>query len=146
MAPRVPSQQEFLEYDGAHCFRLWAELPTNWYCPACLRTKFKIMRWTTRYFRRDVGKCSGYKGWMAGLHTHHDHSQDSMFGRSGRFSATIICDQCNSADGVAKKHLRLPDRFSFSPAEIAMFITSTPHARHKVDLEKAQQIYSCLGA
>lgn len=80
---------------------------------------------------------------MAGLHIHHDHSAPLLSGE-GRFPDTLICDQCNAADGCAKRELQLPEDFSFSPLEIGQFITVNPHKRHKIDLDKAQQIYDEL--
>lgn len=99
------------------------------------------MRWTIRHSRRGVGKCSPYKDWMAGLHRHHDHAQGDVDVGRGRFQQTVICDQCNAADGQAKRHLDLPARFSFSPSEIREFVTATPHGKHQIDLNKAKVLY-----
>jgi len=78
---------------------------------------------------------------MAGLHKHHDHSVDVLAGENPRFAQTIICDQCNAADGAAKRKLALPKRFSFSPQEIAWFVVPSPHGRHKIVYEAAQVVY-----
>lgn len=59
--------------------------------------------------------------------------------RNARFPETVICDQCNVADGYAKKRLALPSVFSFSPAEISLFVKAEPHRPHRVDLEKARE-------
>jgi hypothetical protein len=143
MAIKIPTIEDYRTYDGAHTYQLWNGLSDSWSCPGCGRTKFEIMRWTTRYFKRGIGKCSPYKGWMAGLHRHHDHAGE--YGSSfTRFSATIICDQCNSSDGCIKKQLKLPQDFSFSPEEIRQFVTSSLHGRHRIDLAKAQQVYESL--
>jgi hypothetical protein len=53
-----------------------------------------------------------------------------------------MCDQCNAADGTAKKKLGRPANWSFSPAEIAQFVTATPHARHQLNLNIAAAIYA----
>ena len=68
-------------------------------------------------------------GWVAALHRHHDHSRDFRGQRGARFPQTTICDQCNAADGTAKRKLLLPKAFSFTPDEIRMFVSSTPTVR-----------------
>lgn len=81
-------------------------------------------------------------GWMAGLHRHHDHSTgDAIDLGQGRFPGTVICDQCNAADGLAKRKLGLPSDFSFSPTEIGRFIIATPYGKHKIDYDKARSVY-----
>ena len=110
---RIPSDGDYRNYDGAHCFCLWKQLSDDWQCPGCGRTKRQIMRWTLR-----TPNGRRFWGWMAGLHTHHDHSQGFVETGRGRFHKIIICDQCNSADGLAKRKLRLPSNFSFSAGEI----------------------------
>jgi len=62
----------------------------------------------------------------------------------GRFPETVICDQCNSADGAAKRKLRLPKDFSFAPYEIAMFVTAIPHGKHKINFDAARAIYEAI--
>jgi hypothetical protein len=140
MTKRVPTSKDYEAYDGPHCHQLWSALHDAWRCPGCARTKFEIMRWTSRRFKQGVGKCASYKGWMAGLHRHHDHRTD-MLGVAARFEVTVLCDQCNSADGAAKKRLSLPPSFSFSPREIADFVRATPHATHKIDYARAQELF-----
>jgi hypothetical protein len=81
---------------------------------------------------------------MAGLHTHHDHSQGYVDIGRGRFAEIVICDQCNAADGQAKWRLGLPQDFSFTPSEIRQFVTAEPHGKHKIDYERARSIYESL--
>lgn len=134
---KAPTDAEFATYDGAHCHILWKGLPELWRCPGCNRTKREIMRWTKR---QPHGKPL-FWGWMAGLHQHHDHEEDPAFTFNGRFKTETICDQCNSVDGVAKRKLQLPDNFSFSPVEIRQFAAAEPHGKHKINFEKAAEIY-----
>lgn len=143
MKVKAPTTADYDSYDGAHCHQLWKQLPKSWRCPGCNRLKFEILRWTTRYFKSGIGKCDPYKGWMAGLHRHHDHNQEFL-DTKGRFEMTIICDQCNAADGAAKRILNLPTSFSFSPMEIGIFVKPVPHGRHKLDFEKARAVYKTL--
>jgi hypothetical protein len=60
---------------------------------------------------------------------HHDHAYGSKYDKrrdaDARFPAKLICHFCNMADGEAKKRLKLPKGFSFSPAEISRFIRRT---------------------
>ena len=145
METKVPTHQEYLEYDGAHCFQLWNGLSDSWRCPACDRTKLQVLRWTRRFFKLGVGTCPSFMGWMAGLHRHHDHSQGFVEQGTGRFPAAVICDQCNASDGAVKRQLKLPEDFSFSPSEIGNIIITSPYGKHSIDLAKAQHVYSLLG-
>jgi hypothetical protein len=93
-------------------------------------------------------------GWAVGLHTHHDHRDDQYRyssearppGFCTRFVDTLLCEQCNSADASAKRKLKLPENFSFSPAEIAMFVTATPNGWHLLDYDIASRIYAQIVA
>lgn len=134
---RVPTFDEFARYAGAHTRVLWQGVGEQWVCPGCLRNKFQILRWTMRF----PGKSSQFMDWMAPLHKHHDHSVPLGGTLIPRFPTTVVCDQCNAADGRAKRKLSLPRNFSFSPAEIRAFITAAPHAPHKVDYDTARGLY-----
>ena len=142
MSPRIPTQQEFFAYTGAHTHRLWTEVGPNWVCPACRRTKFQVLRWTTRFPRSP----NAFQDWMAPLHKHHDHSVGVISNQFARFPETTICDQCNAADGAAKRKLILPRNFSFSPAEIAAFVVATPHGKHAINYEMANAIHIALSS
>lgn len=87
-----------------------------------------------------------YRAWLAILQRHHDHAlrvidpeTRSSLGASRRPSSA---NECNGADGTAKRLLRLPCDWSFSPAEIAQFITGQPHARHRVDCAAAARLHA----
>jgi hypothetical protein len=54
--------------------------------------------------------------------------------------------QCNSADGSAKRRLRLPTDWSFSPQDIGRFVTARPHHRHVIDVDIAASIYRVQAA
>lgn len=136
MPIKIPTFEEFSQYDGAHCRKLWLEVGDNWICPACNRNKFQIFRWTTRF----PHKPNPFKGWMAGLNSHHDHSLDFRV-TGARFPDTIICDQCNIVEGGVKRRLKIPEDFSFSPQEMALFIAATPHGNHKIDYDLARSIF-----
>jgi predicted Fe-S protein YdhL (DUF1289 family) len=148
---RKPSLEDYENYDGAHCHLLWKSLQEDWRCPACKRTKFEIMRWT----KRNPNGRGVFWGWMAGLHKHHDHAIDDeietrwanrRYDLDGRFPQTIICDQCNAADGAVKRKFRdiIPVGFSFSPEEISQFITAQPHSPHTIDHDKAWELFTRL--
>jgi hypothetical protein len=150
--PRIPTLDECLSFDGAHCHAIWKSLAEDWRCPGCQRTKFEILRWTRR---KPPGASESFMGWLAAFHTHHDHGSDRfgvspdgsfLIGPRGprRFEDAIICDHCNAADGTAKRKLGLPAEFSFSAVEIGEFVTATPHAGHVLDYDAAQAIYDRL--
>lgn len=136
---KVPTLDVFLSYDGLHCHKLWAEVGEKFVCPSCGRTKFQLLRWTMRF----PNKPEKFMGWKAVLHRHHCHSA-GRYAAYVRFPTTVICDQCNSADGAAKKKLGLPSNFSFAPYEIAQFVKSKPHGKHEIDYQSAAQIYAGL--
>jgi hypothetical protein len=129
---RTPTEAEQLAFDGAHCRKLYAGLPSNWRCPGCGRNKYQLIRWTMLYPHRS----DRHPGWAAGLHKHHDHGRGMR-----RFPETVICEQCNSADASAKRELRLPADFSFSPHEIAQFVVGTPHGWHLINYAAAARVY-----
>jgi hypothetical protein len=56
----------------------------------------------------------------------------------------VICEQYNSADATAKRTLKLPKEFSFSPWEIRKFVLAYPHGKHLIDYRVAKAIYSAL--
>ncbi len=43
---RIPSWEDYLSFDGAHCRLQWAKLDDYWRCPCCDRTRFELLRWT----------------------------------------------------------------------------------------------------
>lgn len=142
---RIPSWEEYLSFDGAHCHQLWAKLDDHWRCPCCERTRYQLLRWTMLY----PNKSHRREGWAVGLHTHHDHGTDlyvrkTLLGEPHRittFAPAIICEQCNSADGAVKRRLGLPPSFTFAPLEIRQFVWPTPHGKHIIHYERAQMIY-----
>jgi hypothetical protein len=144
---RVPTAEEFAAYRGEQCFALWRRVGSSFVCPCCSRTKFQLLRWTARAARPLAGEPLAFRGWMAGLHTHHDHEADRdgvYHPELARFEATVICDQCNAADGRAKRALVLPKSFSFAPDEIARFVIATAHASHRLRLDVALRIFKEL--
>lgn len=143
---RVPTWDEYLNFDGAHCRILYAGLQSDWVCPGCARSRYQILRWTIRFPKRP----DRHEGWAAGLHRHHDHSIHKPRGPFGfvgpRFGSIVICEQCNSADGTAKRVLKLPEHFSFAPWEIGQFVRATAHGFHDVNYDLALQIFRQLQA
>ena len=135
----------------------WASVPPDWSCPACWRKKPQIVR------------LSGSGVLIASLDLHHDHLTDVLRARLqqevgpdwitkipeqsrhivkraeklvARFEPTLVCPDCNCADGVAKSHLPLIDRnFSFRASEIKSFIRSAPNREHQIDDDAARAIY-----
>lgn len=129
---RKPTDREYLAYDGMHCSFLWRNLPEDWQCPCCLRTKRGILQWGKR--KGSNAERYGPVGWKAGVHRHHDHS-------GHRFKETVICGGCNTADAQAKKIVGAPKNFSFSPAELRQFISATDNGPVKIAVDVAITIY-----
>lgn len=140
MRIKIPTYEDYYNHSGLHYHKLWKLTDEAWICPACGRSKFQIMKWTLRF----PNSPKKFMDWVAALHRHHDHSLGFLEKGQPRFSETIICGQCNSADGAAKRKLHLPPNFSFSPQEIRAFIQATPHDRHIIDFELALTIYKSL--
>ena len=134
---RVPCDLDLQEYRGGHTNKKWAQLPGHWRCPSCNRSKLEQLRWTRSITGFGVPK--GQYQWLAPIHEHHDHGADSGV-RPARFPATMLCFDCNNADGRAKRILSLPEDFSFSVDELSSFITGIPHCGVDINLEVAEQI------
>ena len=106
---REPTQQDFESYRGGHTFKKWAGLPSDWHCPACKRSKFQLLTWT-KSLTGYGGTIRGQYQWLAPIQEHHDHHSDGG-AHSPRFCATLICSDCNTADGKVKRLLNCPRLF-----------------------------------
>ena len=139
----------------------WASTPMSWICPCCQRDKPSIARLTP----------SGVL--LCQLDYHHDHLNDrakAIFRADNpfpedrepreqliraidscrqlieRFSTSLLCADCNTAEGAAKLALKgeIDPDFSFSPKEIAAFIKPKPNQPHEIDVEQAREIWRTL--
>ncbi|MBO9501640.1 hypothetical protein [Brevundimonas sp. A19_0] len=137
----------------------WASTPVDWFCPVCLRRKPQIARLTSA----GVLLCQ--------LDRHHDHLDEegaAILFRSQvkhadrarrdavgsavlacralaeRFHPTLVCNDCNAADGAAKAALEgvVHPQFSFAPSEIARFIRVAPNRAHEIDDDVARTIWT----
>jgi rubredoxin len=141
---------------GVHLNKWWVMTAMGWKCPACLRTKPQIVKLDSKTYLSCL------------LHEHHDHMKDivrRLFEESSsnrdevvanvlgeRFAVrtsfaisaydnTVICSDCNKADGVAKKLIKAHKDFSFSPDEIGKFILIKNNEEHEIDQEVAKKIW-----
>lgn len=135
---RIPSQADLDAFTGMHCARVYREaLETAWRCPSCGRSAQELVRWTNILgpsWRARFGDEHGM-GFSISMTHHHCHG-------SGRFPRTLICGDCNSADGAAKRKLGLPERWSFSPAEIGQFVSVVSYSgATKIDYTIALRLY-----
>jgi rubredoxin len=131
----------------------WASTPPGWFCPCCRRYKAGLVRLSS------AGVLLCHLEW------HHDHLRDrntrtlrarnpltEVDDRAGtnraielckglleRFYPTLICQDCNAAEGKVKQELRgtIDPDFSFSPVEIATFVEAAPNAPHKFNVRAA---------
>lgn len=140
MKIKIPTNEDYYNHTGLHYKNLWKSIGDEWSCPACGRSKYQIMKWTKRF----PNSPNSFMDWVAALHKHHDHSIGFLENGVRRFSETIICGQCNAADGAAKRKLKLPANFSFSPQEMRTFIQAAPHDKHVIDFEMARIIYNSI--
>lgn len=128
--------------------RWWVRTDANWGCPCCGRKKSEIVR------------LNKHGQLICHLHEHHDHMKDVLkklfeesatkrefvmadetskkfveraaFGLAAHDN-TVICSDCNIAEGQAKIRMGAPEHFSFSPAQIAQFILPVANQPHQVD-------------
>lgn len=130
----------------------WASTWQQWECPCCRRAKEQIARVSAE----GVLLCK--------LVWHHDHigdfvktllrpATDLSLSKEGssrrqatralvfplveRFSATLVCEDCNNVDGDMKVALgdEIDRRFSFSPDEIRSFIGEPiANQKHRYDI------------
>jgi hypothetical protein len=126
------------------------EVDENWHCPVCHRNKSEIAR---------VDKNAKL---LCALVRHHDHLTDITDGRIPdtrgmewqdqmpvlslrdsfqRFPEILICQDCNVAEGDAKKKVGAPKDFSFGPFEISTFIIVEPNRGHLIDIAKLEETY-----
>lgn len=135
----------------------WIQTPQDWTCPACGRNKLDIARLNTK------GEA------MCWLVEHHDHMQNVLKKRFQELSVqrdvvvaddhseefakrsasmisaydnTLICIDCNNADADAKKVVRAPAAFSFSPKELQRMVISKPNEMVAVDPDTARSIWA----
>lgn len=131
-----PTAEQIAAYDGMHCASKWRRVGPDWRCPCCSRRRDELIRWAPisgTHFRAKYGDAHGM-AWTASIVEHHCHG-------TGRFPRTIICGDCNSADGAVKRKLGLPKEWSFSPKEIAQFVSCFPHSGHThLDYDVAREI------
>lgn len=133
----------------------WASTWTGWRCPCCQRDKLQIAR------------VSPGGVLLCRLEFHHDHigdlakrvfrernprneerdiniqvsrAKDALMPLVERFEPTLICIDCNLAEGRAKLELakEIDTDFTFSPSEIATFITTAANRVHEIDIENAR--------
>lgn len=138
---RVPSPSELAAFSGMHCSVIYREaLATAWRCPSCQRNAHELVRWTEikgPSWRERFGDAFGM-GFTITFAHHHCHSASWP----PRFPRTLICGDCNSADGAAKRKLALPADWTFTPTELAQFVKVPPFSgRTAIDYEIARKIY-----
>jgi hypothetical protein len=139
---RIPTSAELATFTGMHCARLYRHaIETGWRCPSCGRSARELVRWTEirgPSWRARYGDEYGM-GFTVTMTMHHCHGV-------GRFRQELICGDCNSADGAAKRKLGLPKDWSFAPGEIARFVTVAPHSgATAIDYGEALRIYRAQG-
>jgi hypothetical protein len=122
------------------------EVDVNWCCPSCHRQK------------QDIARVDKNGNLLCALHWHHDHfgdfahdklphyrdglkwkdalEYDSLRNSFVRFKETLICADCNVAEGAAKVGVPTPPGFSFTPFEISTFVVVKPNVPHGIDRNK----------
>lgn len=126
------------------------EVEETWCCPVCHRGK------------REIARVDKNANLLCALVHHHDHLGDITNGRLPdmhdlewedrlpamslrdsfqRFPEILICQDCNVAEGDAKKKAGAPRDFSFGPFEISTFIIVEPNRGHLIDIAKLSETY-----
>ena len=141
----------------------WASTWTGWQCPCCGRDKIALSRMSEGnvllcrlelhhdHIEQSVKAIFNALDPRAGGSDDADHSRQRSDAKAGalalveRFRPTLICMDCNLAEGETK--LRLPTihrDFTFSPNEIARFIRVLPNQKHEIDLAAAAALWTEL--
>ena len=138
---RRPTQQELADFKGMHCKNIYLKaVATGWHCPCCNRNAQELVRWTDI---RVAGWQDRYAetfgmGFTVTFAHHHCHKVSRP-----RFPRALICGDCNSADGAAKRVLKLPEDWSFTPQELSQFVRVKAHSGHtEIDYDVAKRLYS----
>ena len=136
---------------------LFAELTADWSCPACSRARTQIPRvsstgaevakavihhdhikeYTNALMREKFGS-----DWVAkvpaGIGEHLNRIERFVVG----FAPTVVCEDCNNAEGRAKQIAGAPKFFTFAPSEVRRFISVAPNRKHEVDAALVAAVYS----
>lgn len=132
--------KDSLKANGLGSISNFCEVSPEWICPCCLRMK------------REIARIDKNGNLLCALHYHHDHfehyARDQMpalphqaYELYTRFPRTLICNDCNVAEPVAKRIVGAKSNFSFAPFEIATFIIVESNAPHKIDEQRAMEAY-----
>ena len=135
----------------------WASVPPDWECPSCGRGKAELFRSTGNgvllallvihlvhlgdslkaRLREKIGS-----DWISRVAPGTAHFEKLGSQMLARFEPTIVCLDCNAADGTVKKRsTRIPREFSFRPSEIRQFVEPAANSEHVVDMTIALQIF-----
>lgn len=138
----------------------WAMEGPAWRCPACQR------------YKPDIARVTGAGVLLCQLDRHHDHlgdyakrvvrarnplpegdaargahqAIDATKGIVERFYPTVVCNDCNTAEGRAKRELAgvvHPD-FSFSPEEIRQFVVVRRNQPHDLNVARAREVWEAV--
>lgn len=156
MSPLTRELVKKFQADGVDMTIGWVCTARNWICPSCDRAKSEIVRLNSK------------KQLMCRLVEHHDHMKDLVekaFKRACRYQVvlqadlqakrfaerassmvsaydnTLICDDCNVADAIAKKAANSNVNFSYSPQEIRKFVLPRANLPHEIDVKVAEEIW-----
>lgn len=157
-----PLIKSALEKSGATQLELnapWASMPQVWSCPACDRSKVELLRVTDKgvlvaklerhhdhlseYIKSEMDRRFG-TGWSLRLTwVDQGHVCGSLNALARRFDDTLICTDCNAADGAVKGQLKgiVDSDFSFRPSEIRLFVEPIPGKTHSINVERAKEIW-----
>lgn len=131
-----PTEDEIEDYARRHVNSMWTDVGQEWRCPICKRSRIEVMIQKTHPAKNPYWTCQP-------IGIHHDHGSHNT-GKE-RFDRMVVCGECNQADARAKRKLKLPANFSFSPDEIALFTTPSPHRSHVIDYSYAMSLFTRLG-
>lgn len=134
-----PTLYDIGAFGGMHCATKYRRaVRQKWRCPSCDRSAYQLIRWTYingPSWRAQYGDAHGM-AWSISIVEHHCHGP-------GRFPNTILCGDCNAADGAVKRKHKLPPSWSYSAEEIGQFVTVTPYSgKTIIDYAVALRLYA----
>lgn len=145
---RTPTAHELMEFDGepGDSADLYAyAMQIGWRCPSCRRTAHECVRWTRinelswRIEHRD----EFMMGFTVELRRYACRAWELNRTWRRRFEPVVICSDCEKINYYAKRRLRLPQAFNFSPEEIEHFSLCLRHSGYtEIDYGLAYKMYA----
>lgn len=155
--PQTGRLQRELGANGLDLNNWWCLTPADWVCSACGRTKPEIAKKGSsgalichlvehhdhmdRYIRKRLGELVGGRANFVATADAEIFAKRSSPALEA-FEPTIICEDCNNADALAKKKAGAHPDFSFTPSDIRAFVKASPNRPHQILAEQLAFVWA----